>query len=939
MNRLFITGVIHQKRKPILENFLVTIILFKEDDDRTSEHPRWGYNENHYGLDLFNFNVLPAGERRDSFFDFILVGSTGLFWSSTRTTSSRYAVSFGFTSSSFTFTTPTSDNLGFSLRLFRYATELELNEPDGHIIQSAYTGNDGEIYDGVKIGEQIWTTKNLIETKYADDTTIPIIEDVGDWDSDTDGASCVYPYQNIDGLDTEQEVIDAYGRLYNRHAVVNTKKIANGIDGDWFLPSRNELRAMLINLHLFGVGDFDKESTLGSQYASSTESSSGTMSWKIQFNNGIEVLSSKGSSTRVRQCRSFTGSTGNLYNLRDRGPENGWIFHIQDEGGGVFTYYEAGEFDLTDGTFYSNIENQPAGATGAAIGTGKANTEAIISQTGHEISAALLTTQFTRDWHVPMVYEFVNFRDYLINNYSEINIDNVGRILKSSRTIDLPPISIENGEVNILTTTKFTNIDGEAEFSLQNGDYQYTVNKFEYLQKIGNFTVDGEPKQLDVEIVKDFPNVITFQPNNVEDITATLLGRLTNEGSSSLTSRGFCWNKTGNPTINDDFIQITSNGNAFKYKIPFIFDEEDTYYVKSYATNNQGTSYGEEFEINTLEPFEFELSLKTIEKDDTFNTSEHPRWAASANVTQIDAFKFNALPSGFVTTTGSFSGIGTLTAIWVGELTGGNRYRYVLGNTGSDFNEGSFSQNFGIQIRIVRDITLIEEDYPDGYIIKSAYTGNDGQTYDGVKIGELIWITRDLIETKYADDTLIPDDLDNTQWSNDTEGAVRIYPHTLVAGIDSDEEMVEKYGRLYNGYVIDNEKGLIDENSDWRVPTRVDFTDLKEYIIDNYNHIFGLDVNRSLLAFGSGFGYENNIGDVLKSGRQINSNIKPYVFDADVSINGITGKTYAFGRTNINLPDGTYNYSVNKHDYDEVTGSTIIFREGEFIEVELEKSE
>jgi uncharacterized protein (TIGR02145 family) len=104
--------------------------------------------------------------------------------------------------------------------------------------------------------------------------------------------------------------------------------------------------------------------------------------------NGIEQKLTKGNGYGVRACRSFISSTN--YNIRDLGPAGGYIFIKTDNLNGTFTYYELAPSDCETHRF-SNLYN-PSDylGTGSAIGTGQANTLAIIGQAGHTDSAAKL---------------------------------------------------------------------------------------------------------------------------------------------------------------------------------------------------------------------------------------------------------------------------------------------------------------------------------------------------------------------------------------------------------------------------------------------------------------------------------------------------------------------------------------------------------------------
>jgi len=108
-------------------------------------------------------------------------------------------------------------------------------------------------------------------------------------------------------------------------------------------------------------------------------------------------------------------------------------------------------------------------------------------------------------------------------------------------------------------------------------------------------------------------------------------------------------------------------------------------------------------------------------------------------------------------------------------------------------------------------------------------TDIDGNVYQTVKIGDQWWMAENIRVTRYRNGDAIPTNLDNTQWRNTTSGAYAIYPHGDAAGIDSDEEMVDAYGKLYNWYAAVDNRGLCPEG--WHVPSDGDWTTLVNYVV------------------------------------------------------------------------------------------------------------
>jgi hypothetical protein len=108
---------------------------------------------------------------------------------------------------------------------------------------------------------------------------------------------------------------------------------------------------------------------------------------------------------------------------------------------------------------------------------------------------------------------------------------------------------------------------------------------------------------------------------------------------------------------------------------------------------------------------------------------------------------------------------------------------------------------YGFSLRCVRDTTVSEDSDADGTIYTNAYTGNDGKTYDAVKIGDQVWINENLKETKYNDGTNIPELTVAADWADDTDGARCAYNN------DANSES-DIYGYLYNWFAVDN--GLVN---------------------------------------------------------------------------------------------------------------------------------
>lgn len=90
----------------------------------------------------------------------------------------------------------------------------------------------------------------------------------------------------------------------------------------------------------------------------------------------------------------------------------------------------------------------------------------------------------------------------------------------------------------------------------------------------------------------------------ISEITATTAtggGTVTSSGGATVTAFGVCWNTSRNPTTSDNKMTSGSGTGSFTVSISGL-TVNTTYYVRAYAVNSQGTSYGDEVVFTTTSP-------------------------------------------------------------------------------------------------------------------------------------------------------------------------------------------------------------------------------------------------------------------------------------------------------------------------------------------------
>jgi hypothetical protein len=96
------------------------------------------------------------------------------------------------------------------------------------------------------------------------------------------------------------------------------------------------------------------------------------------------------------------------YKIGDRGPAGGWIFYDKGHSSGGWRFLEAAPEDQGEAAWGCPDKSIP-GAQGAAIGTGKGNTKAIIKACGQADIAAGKAADYRgggrNDWFLPSQWE------------------------------------------------------------------------------------------------------------------------------------------------------------------------------------------------------------------------------------------------------------------------------------------------------------------------------------------------------------------------------------------------------------------------------------------------------------------------------------------------------------------------------------------------------
>jgi len=99
------------------------------------------------------------------------------------------------------------------------------------------------------------------------------------------------------------------------------------------------------------------------------------------------------------------------------------------------------------------------------------------------------------------------------------------------------------------------------------------------------------------------PVLTTASVTNISSSTATCGGNVTSDGGTTITIRGVCWSTAQNPTVADSKTTDGTGSGTFTSNLQGL-TPSTPYFVRAYATNSAGTSYGDiaTFTTTALEP-------------------------------------------------------------------------------------------------------------------------------------------------------------------------------------------------------------------------------------------------------------------------------------------------------------------------------------------------
>jgi len=130
------------------------------------------------------------------------------------------------------------------------------------------------------------------------------------------------------------------------------------------------------------------------------------------------------------------------------------------------------------------------------------------------------------------------------------------------------------------------------------------------------------------------PEVITTEMTSITAYSAIAAGSVNSDGGDMVTSRGFCWSENTNPSLSDNSFTSGDGTGVFLATLEQL-NPNTTYYVRSFATNSNGTVYGNELIFATRDTAKWWLVFS--DDFESYTTGSHPSSTWTTRFSGVDA--------------------------------------------------------------------------------------------------------------------------------------------------------------------------------------------------------------------------------------------------------------------------------------------------------------
>lgn len=423
---------------------------------------------------------------------------------------------------------------------------------------------DGNIYHTVTIGTQTWMLENLKTTKFRNGESIPNVTDNTAWAGLTTAAWCDYENNTTYG--------QKYGKIYNWHAVSDNRNIA---PAGWHVATVEEW--LVLQNYLMKNGFNYDGSTDIDKFSKSLSSKS---DWAYSPNTGApgnQLLLNNSSGFNGLPAGGRLGSSGNFFGLTES-----TFWWTSTNSSSTNAYYQAIFNAYSFLGDYSDLKT-----SGRSVRCIKSDLPVITTTAASSITSNSVVSggNITFDGNDP-----ITLRGICWNTTGNPTIADQKTTDGSGKGTFNSSITALNPGTTYYICAYATNSVGTAYGNVIT--FKTTATK---------------------------PTLTTVAVTEITANSATSGGDISNDGGATVSARGVCWSTNPNPTTANN--KTTDGAGPGTFSSALINLTSGTiYYVRAYATNNMGTSYGNEVSFNTPSIYALFISdaIKSVVSTNTF---------------------------------------------------------------------------------------------------------------------------------------------------------------------------------------------------------------------------------------------------------------------------------------------------------------------------------
>lgn len=308
--------------------------------------------------------------------------------------------------------------------------------------------------------------------------------------------------------------------------------------------------------------------------------------------------------------------------------------------------------------------------------------------------------------------------------------------------------------------------------------------------------------------VLTIPVLTTTGLSEITQSSAYSGGNISSDGGSEVTVRGICWGTAQNPTTSSS---KTTEGTGIGSFTSYLsgLTPNTAYYVRAYATNSEGTGYGNEISFTTI-PASLATVTQTFVTSITLTSALAGAYISNSGGKAITERGFCWSTSQNPAITDNKTSDGGLEAesysTLITGLTANTTYylrAYVTSSIGTAYGDQlTFKTAFEFSKIIFN---------PD--LTYGSISDIEGNIYKTIQVGDQTWMAENLITSRLSDGTSVPNVTEAQDWTALTTPGYCWY--------NNETNFTKGYGAMYNWYAVNTGKLC---PTGWHVPSDNEWT-------------------------------------------------------------------------------------------------------------------